>query len=69
MAATGTLPDPVSGAKHQQNTNWKVSNFNTTIVGQILYEGGHPHCKEIQTSWNGHKIVSLWDTKDLEVII
>ena len=69
MAATGTLMDPVSKVKHQQNTNWEVSNFDTTVVGTISYEGGHFHCKGMQTSWNGHKMVSLWNAENLEVTI
>ena len=69
MAATGTLMDPVSGVKHQQNTNWEVSNFDTTVVGTISYEDGHFHCKGMQTSWNGHKMVSLWNAENLEVTI
>ena len=69
MAATRISLDPVPGVKHQQNTNWEVSNFYTTAVGTTSYEGGHSHCEGMQTSWNGHKMVSPGNTQNLEVTI
>ena len=69
MATTGTFLDPVPRVKHQQNTNLEVNNFDTTVVGTISYDGGHSHCEGMQTSLNGHKMVSLLTTKNLEVTV
>ena len=67
IAATGTVLDPVYRVKHQQNTNQEVSNFDTPVVDTISYEGGHSHCKGMQTSLNRNKMVSLLTAENLEV--
>ena len=69
VAATRTFLDPLSGVKHQLNTNLKVNNFATTIVGSLSYEGGHSHCEGMQTSLHGKKMVSLLVTENLEVTV
>ena len=69
MAVTWMFLDPVSGTKHQLNTNLKVNNFATTVVDTILYEGGHSHWEGMETNLNGYKMVSLLTTENLEVTV
>ena len=59
-----TFLDPLSGLKHQLNTNMDVNNFTTTVVGTLL-----SHYGGVQMSLNGKKMVSLFVTENLEVTI
>ena len=69
LAATGTFLDPLSRVKHQLSTNLEVNNIAFPIMGSLSYEGGHSHCKGMQTSLHGRKMVSLLITENLEVTI
>ena len=45
MATAGMFLDPLSRVNHQLNTDIKVNNFATTVMGSLTYEGGHFHCE------------------------
>ena len=69
MASTGIFQDPVPRTKHLLNTKLKVNNFTSTVMGSLMYEGGHSHCEGMDISINGKRMSSLFVTESFEVIM
>ena len=69
MDLTGIFRDPLSRVKHQLNHSIETNHFATALVGSLMYEKGHAHCKGSNASINGEHMMSLFVTENLEVTV
>ena len=67
MASSGIFKDPMTRTRHRLNTNLEVNNFDSMVVGSLMYKGGHSHYEGMDTSVNGRRVSSLLVTESLEV--
>ena len=67
MDLTRIFRDPLTRAEHQLNSSTGVNCFKATVIGSVMYNGGHSHCVGEDWHVNGKHMVSLLVTESLEV--